>query len=340
MSWKKSLLKYNGFNNTGLQLKEKIKSPNELYYATIVDDVGKWFHYSTEATRLSKAPGFDELMCVKKGDCVVSAYLGVNILRSLGIPSTIDYIPHWGSKNGGHAMEVFLDTNGKMRTASGRELKGAAKVFRLTFKRQNVWKNSMAPIIKNQPFELKHLQNNHWLDVTHEHTTTTTVVCDLPDSVNTNFAYLCVNNYGEWKPVFWGKIKNHKAIFYNMGYPMLYRLAIPEKEGYKVIGDIFMINRLQKKTFHFPSPAKRISMTLQKVNSGQSSWVKKHENYSLYLLGKDNKWGLFETGYCSKDSILRFKNVPSGAFYHLFRGRYNNSVNRIFTYENGKQIWW
>lgn len=316
-------------------------APNDMYYRTFVEDAGMWFHYSNDAFRLSNAPGFSELLSIRKGECYVSSFLGVYILRSLGLPAAIDIVPHWGSKNGSHATEVFLDITGKMRTGSGRNLRRPAKVIRLSFKKQNGWKDSLASVVADHPFVLRFLQNNHWLDVTHEHTSTTTVTCQIPDSIQAPFAYICVYNYGEWCPVYYGKVNSyHQAIFYNMGCPMLYRVAIPSEKGATVIGNIFKVDEFGRKTYCSKTYFTLINMKLQKLNRGDLSWVKKDEQYSLYLWRNENHWEMFKTQICVKDSTINFTKVPSGGLYRLIRVNGNRRLERIFTYENGKQVWW
>ena len=36
---------------------------------------------------------------------------------------------------------------------------------------------------------------------------------------------------------------------------------------------------------------------------------------------------------------VKYKNVPQGTLYHL-RNHTKGSDERIFTYENGNQVWW
>lgn len=336
-----TIIKQIYMHDTGTVSRKYSQCPNEMYYRTVVEDAGKWFKYDPNAIRLSSAPGFNELMCIKKGECYSGSHLGVYILRSLGIPSTIDFVPLWGSRNGAHATEVFLDTTGKMRTPSGRELNRPPKVFRISFKKQNLWKDSIAPSIRNIPFVLKHLHNNHWLDVTNEHTITTDITAKLPDSVNVSFAYICVYNYGKWEPVYWGWVNKMKqVIFRNMGCSMLYRTAIPSEEGFKLIGKVFLVDSVGKISYKTPVNKMPVNMTLNKLNTGALSWVKKGESYSLYLIDKESQWQLQDTKVCTKDSTINFTKVPNRAFYRLVKQGGNQRLERIFTYENGKQAWW
>lgn len=320
-----------------------IKDPNELYYRIIVNEVGKWFEYKTNFRKLSQAPSLNELMCIKQGDCFQTGYLSTYILRALGIPSGIDLIPLWGSKNSGHAMEVFWDGKGKMNTPIGRSFERPSKVFRLSFKKQNLWRDSIHPFIGKDNFLLPQLQHNHWLDVTHEHTSTTNIVYHLPDTIhNIKYAYICVFNYGTWQPVFWGKVDaNNNAIFSNMGCQMLYQVAIPKDGSYEILGDLFMVDSIGKKISNLlPNLSKKITMNLSKFNTGTSSFVKKGKQYELDMFNKEGQWQILSVQSCTKDSIITIKNVPSNSFYRLLETTGNRKLERIFSYTAGKQQWW
>jgi hypothetical protein len=79
---------------------------------------------------------------------------------------------------------------------------------------------------------------------------------------------------------------------------------------------------------------------LSKLNTGLKSWVAKNKNYNLYYSDEKSNCVLFKTRQCAKDSIIVFDKVPSGALYLLRDMSEKNRLERIFTYENGQQIWW
>jgi hypothetical protein len=331
-----------------IQEGKRHESTNEFYYRILVDDVGKWFKYESSPLQLTQYPGFDELMAVKQGNCFGWSYLNVMILRSLGIPATIDFIPLWGSKNSSHATDVFWDSKlKKLRTASGRELvspsgRSPAKVFRYSFKNQNIWSDSIKRTIGKNYFHLKYLMHDHWLDVTSEHTHTANIDYLLESDINIDFGYICVFNYGKWEPVFWGKAdKSGKTIqFNNMGSNILYRVAIPQKNKYQVISDVFKIDSLGQRIYFQPDTINRISLSLGKTNTGSRSWVEKEKNYSLYYFNKTREWELVKTLTCSIDSIVHFENVPSKALYRLLETNGQNRLERIFEYKNNEQIFY
>ena len=322
--------------------KNYLIDPNDLYYQIIVDDVGRWFNYNLTFTKLDEAPSLSELLYTKKGDCLQSAYLSTYILRSIGIPTAIDIVPIWGSRNSGHASEVFWDGKSRMRAASGRNFDRPAKVFRLSFKKQNIWKDSISPYVKKDSFLLSNLKNNHWLDVTGEHTNTITVQYTIRKNISVSFAYICVDNYEEWQPIYWGIVdKNNNVSFKNMGCNMLYRFAVPDGEGYKIISQVLKVDSLGNSSiYNGPKEKTHQNLYLTKLNTGARTWVEKGKDYALYFLDKKDNWQKAGTQICTKDSIITFKNIPTNGFYRLIDLNSNHKLERIFTYENGEQKWW
>ncbi|MDR0332952.1 MAG: hypothetical protein LBI15_05755 [Dysgonamonadaceae bacterium] len=310
---------------------------NEVYYWFLENDLDNWFVYEANPVQLTRHSCFNELMALKSGDCYGWSYLNVMILRSLGIPSTIDYVPLWGRGNGTHQSEVFWDNKqGRFRTASAREFRFPAKVLRYTFERQGTWTDSIRLVIKQQPFVLDFLKHNHWLDVTHEHTTTATIEYDW--DFPTDFAYICVLNYGQWDPVYWGKIENGKVRFENMGTDMFYRIAKPVRLSYELVSPIFHLNETGNKTFFKPDLNKKINLQLSKLNTGALSWVETGKSYNLYYYDENNDWTLFQTQQSGKDSLIVFDGVPSNTLYWLWDIERERRLERPFMYENGEQV--
>jgi hypothetical protein len=322
-----------------LETTDLYKSSNEIYYRILVNEVGQWFSYQDNPVMLAPHSGFNELITTKSGNCYGWSYLNVMILRSLGIPASIDNVPLWGRKNGSHCTEVFRDNEmKKFRTPSGREIKYPPKVFRYAYKIQNGWTDSIKPVIKQAPFVLNFLKHDHWLDVTHEHTKTATV--DYPVDTDLDFAYICVCNYGEWIPVYWGKVNDRKACFENMGTELLYRIAVPKGNTYEVISPVFLVDAKGNKTFFRPNQHKKATLHLSALNTGSRLGVEKGKSYSLYYADEKSNWILFGTQQCEKDSLITFEKVPSNTLYQLRDMQEERRLERIFTYESEEQIFW
>jgi hypothetical protein len=66
--------------------------------------------------------------------------------------------------------------------------------------------------------------------------------------------------------------------------------------------------------------------------------IVKDEVYEL-VYWDDNQWISAGVQTSEKDNYLLYTDVPSGALY-LLHNLSKGKEERIFTYENGKQIWW
>lgn len=323
--------------DTGIVYKDYYKDPNDIYYNGYLDNCD-WFKYSN-TTKIGNVASLTEILSFKEGDCYVGSFLGVYMLRAFGVPSTIDYVPYWGSKNSGHATEVFLDTTGKMTTASGRNIQRPAKVFRITFKKNNIWKDSIEPFVDKQ-FILTNLKNNHWKDVTNEHAETVDIKIKIKQS-NYKYAYICVNNYGNWLPIYWSSIdkKDNTVIFKNMGVSMLYKVAIPYKNKFKILSDIIMVDSIGNVINYDLDKSQMIDINLRKINSGSESWLKKDTTYDLYVRD-NNSWQFITSKKCLKDSLIRVSALPKNGLYLLKEKNNSNNLERPFTFTYDSQFWW
>jgi hypothetical protein len=185
---------------------------------------------------------------------------------------------------------------------------------------------------------LDFLRNDHWIDVTHEHTPTATV--DYFCNTATDFAYICVCNYDKWIPVYWGKVNDRKVCFKNMGTDMLYRIAVPKGNTYEIISPVFHVDHQGNKAFFKPNRNQTATFHLTMLNTGSRAWVEKGKDYNLYYSDENSDWILFKTQPCEKDSLIIFDKVSTGTLYKLQDMKEAKRLERIFTYENNKQIFY
>lgn len=316
---------------------------NGIYYKIVDELIAPNYSYTSTPFKLSKLSGYDELNVIREYDCYGGSYLGVYALRAAGIPATVDIVPLWGSRNSGHASEVFWDSkNSCFSAAKGRELgdRFPAKVFRLSYKCHDLWDDSIKHITDGYDFLISELKNNYWLDVTGEHTPVSDVACKFEDGKNSGypFYYICVYNYGEWLPIYFGINTGGETCFKNMGRNVLYRIAIPSKTGYELISDILYLDNNGSINSFTPGLIEN-TVTVQKINHGDESWVKSGKRYSLYYWDYGREWVKCGENICKRDSIMSFDNVPFGTCYKLIDHNSARRLERIFTYENREQVW-
>ncbi|WP_316827424.1 transglutaminase-like domain-containing protein [Pedobacter miscanthi] len=322
---------------------------SEKLYSGLRTEAWSWLKYTGDFTRLTRSPSYKELVAVRKGQCYELSHLFVFIARSAGIPATIDLVPLWGKTSGSHAAEVFYGPIKKNNTIVKYGLrpwdpfKFPPKVFRMSFKRTNLWSDSIKPIIKNRNYFIPaFLKSDRLLDVTAEYTSTLNFVYQFEKHQAIPIAYICVYSYGQWKPIFYGKVysKGKYVKFNGMAKDMAYHIAVPNGSSYKLIGKPFIIDSLDHVVYSEPNLQKKISIVLEKTNIGADSWVKKNRAYTLKYLDKNNHWKDLGSKLCQKDSSLSFSNVPINAFYMLEDKMSNKHLSRTFLHKNQKQIWY
>jgi hypothetical protein len=316
---------------------EQLASFDQVFTWLLQNGMSSWFRYTDDPISLSRYPGFRELMALKSGDCIGLSYLNVMLFRSLGVPATLDFVPAFGRINAGHSSEMFWCGYGqRFRTIHGRQLRSPAKTFRYTFRQQGYWSNDIQPVVGQHPFVLDFLQHDHWIDVTHEHTTTATV--EFEWDFTTDFAYITVFNFRQWTPVFWGKVTNGTARFENMGTDILYRIAVPSGNSKEFVGSIFRLDREGNKLFFTPDYTNPTTTMNVRARQGDR-FIGEGISYSLYYYAGNGIWNLFETRQSERNHIMTFENVPANTLYIIQDNDRGGRTERIFTY-NGWQTWW
>ncbi|MGJ1195275.1 transglutaminase domain-containing protein [Sphingobacterium spiritivorum] len=332
-------------------LNYQLKDENDggKLYMTLRNEAWSWLEYTGNFTRLTRSPSSSELLAIKKGECFELSHLMVYIARSAGIPATIDIVPMWGKTNGSHASEVFYGPIKEKDKIKGYGFhppdvfKFPAKVFRISFKKTNLWTDSIKPVMNNKNYYLPNfLKSDHMLDVTHEHTQTLDLVYKFEKAQDKTFAYICVSSYGKWKPIFYGNITSNGeyANFKNMAADIAYHIAVPDGSGFKLVGKPFILDSLNNITYSSPDFRKTVNIHTKRINIGEKSWVKRNRKYTLKFLNQNNVWQELSTKSCQADSILNFSDVPSGAFLILEEKESKKRLARMFLYKNGKQIWY
>lgn len=171
------------------------------------------------------------------GNCMQQAVSKVMILRSVGIPATIDYVPQWGNYPGRHYMAKLID--GKKKSifelslldfkfiipkdslpegiADILYIKTIPKVYRMTWSAQpeRLMLNSNGRTEKTGLF-----QNLYEKDVTDEYTECSTFNLYVRDTVYV--AYLCVFGRNGWMPVCATPVNGDSAIFEKVGRNIVY----------------------------------------------------------------------------------------------------------------------
>ena len=67
--------------------------------------------------------------------------------------------------------------------------------------------------------------------------------------------------------------------------------------------------------------------------------IRKNNLYELFYIDESGQWVSAGKQTADQDDLLIYKQIPQGSLYWL-RNYTRGKEERIFTYENGKQVWW
>jgi hypothetical protein len=155
----------------------------------------------------------------------------VYVMRAVGIPVGIDFLPQWPYRTQGHNWNVVLDSTGKIIMFMGAEdnpgtphkpLTKKAKIYRNTYAvnleslaEKNLRYNGVIPLF---------LRNPRIKDVTDEYVKCYDVRINVKarPASNNRFAYMAVFNNRDWIPVAWAEAREKELAFRKMEGGIVY----------------------------------------------------------------------------------------------------------------------
>lgn len=174
----------------------------------------------------------DMLPDMHVGNCKDAASFSTAQLRSLGIPSTIDFVPQWANRSMGHSWcVIFINDKTAIPFGVGEEAgahfnnaseKKIAKVFRYSY--QN---NDGFAEISSEKEELvpELFKQTGIIDVTSEYVGTSDVVIGLNENsevLSRRWIFLAVFDNQDWVPVWFAKNEDGNATFSKLGRGVAY----------------------------------------------------------------------------------------------------------------------
>ena len=284
------------------------------------------------------------------GTCYSMSRIALLQMRALGLPIAIDYAPSWGNRSEGHYWNALiyknrsypLDPTGPNIGLYKIEFKGTdrmpykiSKVFRKTFSIQD---SSLLMLVQSANEVIPSVfKSSRIKDVTKEYVPVSDVRIDYSSTLSSHFAYLCTFDNRGWIPSFWGKIDKYSILFRNMGRDIVYLPATYIKSDLVPIGNPFILKSNNETVELKPDTAtKQIVIVTRKYPEDQSNNIVKGDKYELFYW--DNGWKSLGIKVADNNKLL-YKNAPTGALFWI-RDLTEGKQERIFTYENNKQIWW
>jgi hypothetical protein len=298
--------------------------------------------YNQKTRQLLPRLGSLQLIFRKEGDCSDMVDLLTFTLRSQGIPVSSDIITYWATSTDRHFMnDVFDDKMNPIRfdpfnavALNGQQVREPAKVLRNTYSKQ---KTTLANFEKQENIPDGFLQRFNYIDVTNLYWKTADVKCKLfSRTPMPQIAYVSIFNGGDWRPTWWGKIKNDSVSFSSMCkgavfLPIYYINGNIEAAGYPIV--VGYNNELVLE----PDTINKRTITINEED--KYLFFRPDKNYQLFYW--DTDWKLIEEKKAIKDMhSMQFDNVPKNCLLRLVP-EYSQGKERPFIItEEGKRYWW
>lgn len=164
-------------------------------------------------------------------DCLDMCYYDVIGLRSTGIPSAIDYVPNWPTRNGRHYWRVIIDPTCANDNYSEAMNPIAGKVYRMSYSHNPIpYPNGIdsIPEFFKDPF-MKDVTDKYIKVTNLEVATRRHFDKYIPKNI-----YLAVFNDLEWKPISWSENKKNRATFEKVGRNVVYLPICYTRSGYEM----------------------------------------------------------------------------------------------------------
>jgi hypothetical protein len=311
----------------------------EVAGRAVVAAASKWIGFNEIYYLHPTDQGYDEMCRSKLGRCEDISNMMAYAARASATLCATDYTPAWADRDNNHAWEVCLDAQGHGKASLTHR---AAKVYRKTFAIQ---RESLGAICGDVPVP-RWLSGTHYRDVTREYLPTADVRLDLGHPEGRHFAYLCVFNGGEWVAIHWaGAVAMDAWTFTAMGRDIAYLPAWYDGKDLLPAGPPILLLK-DGSVVPLPGTGKKTTLLAtatapQKVSPDTHartpvSYLERGKTYELFRW--DGAWKKEGEGVAG-EGPLAFPDVPEDALYWLVR-KDSRKLERIFTIEGDRQVWW
>ena len=318
----------------------------------INDDIKTWFTFDPRFYYHPTDLGLAEMMEIGLGRCEDMTNVTIYAMRANGLAVTSDYTPHWANAGNNHAWNAILTPDGSVIPFMGAEANPGryslanklAKVYRKTFGKQ---KENLVFQERKQKSIPGWLAGKSYEDVTADYIDVCDVCVELdkqvPDSIDV--AYLCVFNSGHWKAIQWGRIEDGTVTFLDMGLDIAYMPALYINEEIVPYGSPFILQDDCTMRVLRRSEDEIDQVTLTGTTSRRLAVSTDGVSRFAPRLGTEYELNVWSDGWTTigkkvaQEPVLVFDSVPSGGLYWL-TATDTDKEERIFTIEDGKQIWW
>lgn len=316
-------------------------------------DVMTWFTFDERYYYHPTDQGVTEMLTNHKGRCEDMTNATIYAMRANGLAVTSDYTPFWADCGNNHAWNAIVAPDGKVTPFMGAEANPGD--YRLSHRFAKVYRKTYSKQLQNLVFQphkqeklAPWLAGKNYKDVTAEYgpvcTITRTLSFPAPDTID--IAYICVFNEGEWKPIHWGRRTENGAVtFTEMAKNVVLIAGLYVDGKIQPLGDPFLIRDdcSVQSLRAAPGPTTKLELTATtaRVLEVSTDGVSKKPpipgtEYELFYW--QECWQSLGKATAGSDPLM-FEKVPAGCLYWLVATG-SDKDERVFTIEDGKQIWW
>lgn len=270
----------------------------------------EWMGYDSQLP-----PKASSLCRGRTGNCRDESAFTVYLCRSMGIPSAVDFTPHWGNRSSSHAWSVIIKPDGSstpfyMGCTPGDTVHyfhgyKKPKVFRHRFRLNKEYacdlsKEECVPALFNAP---------DFIDVTKEYyPNAKAIVRPIPEQYKERkVAYICVFDNREWVPVFYGNISRGMTTFRDMAPDVMYMAAF--YEGNKVVpfGN----------PFYLQQDGTLVEVKAHKAKKQTVKLLRKYpfmgkEDYFNLRMNEGRFQGANKQDFSDAETFYQYKGIPEG----------------------------
>ena len=181
------------------------------------------FEFDKRYLRVPEAQSFEEIITTKRGNYQDLAYLKAMMLRSFGIPATIDYVPFLADTTGSFYFAVAKNKHGVFEALLPNETtylfsqNYIPKVYRRIYTKNPQSLYAIKELSLTTPPFIGHY---HYLDVTNEYLETKTY--NFPVKKHDTLYYAAVFNDSSWRAIDWTITKTNIASFQSLSMNINY----------------------------------------------------------------------------------------------------------------------
>ncbi|MFC1475319.1 transglutaminase-like domain-containing protein, partial [Candidatus Zixiibacteriota bacterium] len=335
-------------------LPDKMLEPTDAIEAAniINDDIKSWFGFDERYYFHPTDQGLSEMLENKLGRCEDMTNLTIYAMRANGLAVTSDYTPYWANTGNNHAWNAIVKPSGEVIPFMGAESNPGK--YKLAYNYAKIYRKMYNQNLSNLIFQERKqeaiprwLSGKSYIDVTADYIDVSDVTIkfeqEIPDSID--IAYICVFNSGKWKPIHWGWVKNGKAVFTDMVTDIAYLPALYINEEIVPYASPFILEK--DKSIKYLTPDENSKINAELTSTTKRKKDKSTEGITKIFLKDGVEYELFyyKSGWESLgtavagDQPITFNNIPDNSLLWLV-AKGPNRDERIFTYENGQQIWW